>query len=278
MLGRPDPVEIVQRPEPPPAVPAPPARPVMQEISAAIAEATNLLRSAAMTQPAAPATAPQQALPAKPLPMGRPVATTAALQNPSGVPAAAGATLPEMPAVQHAAVRELAPEAMPAAIPAPPTAPTRVEPVALAAPAREPAAVVPPAQVAPAPRSSPASAVQPPSLTDVQPLLTQLLERMESGSGEQMLRLLSADARGTASAQSLVRHYDGLVRGARRVRLAQVEFSSEPRGSVLFVTSRVRLHPGEPTVGSFGERFAVRAEFAARDGRVVLTSLSGVGD
>jgi hypothetical protein len=62
------------------------------------------------------------------------------------------------------------------------------------------------------------------------------------------------------------------------VRLVQVDFISEARGSALVVTSRVRLHAGQPTIGSHGERFAVRAEFAARDGKVVMTSLTGVGD
>ena len=83
---------------------------------------------------------------------------------------------------------------------------------------------------------------------------------------------------GSSSAQAVQRQYDLLVKGARPVRLAHVEFVSESRSGVLAVTSRVRLHAGEPTIGSFGERFAVRAEFTARDGKVVMTSLSGVND
>jgi hypothetical protein len=265
LLGRPEPVQLVQRPEEPAAPPAPVSRPVIEEISAAIAEATNLLRSATMTQPAA--------RPAPPAPMpapARPVATTVALQPGAGPAAGPWAE----PGVQHAAVREVPVgenTPTPVAIPAPP--PARAEPLPLVSAVREPAAP-PAAQLALAPRT----VVPAPSLNDVQPLLTQLLERMESGSGEQILRLLNADARNAASAQSLLRQYDGLVRGARHVRLAQVEFFSEPRGGILFVTSRVRLHAGEPTIGSFGERFAVRAEFASRDGRVVLTSLSGAND
>jgi hypothetical protein len=41
------------------------------------------------------------------------------------------------------------------------------------------------------------------------------------------------------------------------------------------VTGRIRLHAGDPTIGSHGQRFLLRAEFASRGGRVQMTALSG---
>ena len=153
-------------------------------------------------------------------------------------------------------------------------------------------APVPPAAVArarddqPAPHSiiaavatpSPEPAPPRPTLTDAQPLLSQLLHLMESGSGEQLLRLLEADARNAPAAQALSRQYEQAVRGGRPVRLSQVEFRSEGREGVLLVTGRIRLHAGEPTIGSHGERLSVRAEFVTRGGRVLMTGLSGGTD
>lgn len=117
-----------------------------------------------------------------------------------------------------------------------------------------------------------------PTLADAQPLLTQMLQLLESGSGEQLLRLLDAESRKDPSAQALSRHYEQLVRGGRPVHLSQVDFRGETRDSVLLVTGRIRLHAGEPTVGSHGERIVVRAEFASHGGRVMLTGLSGGAD
>lgn len=116
------------------------------------------------------------------------------------------------------------------------------------------------------------------TLADAQPLLTQMLQVLETGSGEQLLRLLDGEARHAPSAQALSREYEQLVRGARPVRLSQVEFKGEPREGALLVTGRVRLHMGEPTIGSLGERFLVRAEFVSRGGKVMLKGLSGASD
>ena len=106
-------------------------------------------------------------------------------------------------------------------------------------------------------------------------MLTQMLQMLETGSGEQLLRLLDSDSRKQPSAQALSRHYEQLVKGGRPIQLSQVEFDSEPReGGVLMVTGRIRLHAGEPTIGSFGQKLVVKAEFAQRSGKVQLTGLS----
>ena len=76
-----------------------------------------------------------------------------------------------------------------------------------------------------------------PTLAEAQPLLTQLLQMLESGSGEQLLRLLDGEARKRPAAQALSRQYEQLVKDGRPVRLSQVEFNGEPRdGGVLLVT------------------------------------------
>jgi hypothetical protein len=144
-------------------------------------------------------------------------------------------------------------------------------PVAPAAPVASVAAV---RRVA----STPALAIPVPTLGEAQPLLTQLLLQLESGSGEQLLGLLDAEARHAPGAQALSRQYEQLVRGGRPVHLSQVEFQGEPRGGVLLVTGRIRLHAGEPTIGSFGQKLLLRAEFSARDGQVRLTGLSGAAE
>jgi hypothetical protein len=134
------------------------------------------------------------------------------------------------------------------------------------------------ARAGPAATLPAAALIASPTLAEVQPLLSQLLQMLESGRGEQLLRLLEADARRAPSAQALSHQYDQLVRGERRVRLTQVDFRSEPRDGVLLVTGRIRLHAGEPTIGSQGDRFLFRAEFVSRNGRVLLTGLSGAAD
>ena len=153
-------------------------------------------------------------------------------------------------------------------------APAVTQPAPPAAPVPVTSVQSPPLRAVPAPVPVPAA----PSLADAQPLLSQLLQLLESGNGNQLLRLLEVDSRRSASAQALSYQYDQLVRGARPVRLTQVEFKGENREGVLLVTGRIRLHAGEPTIGSHGERFVVRAEFVAREGRVLLTGLSGAAD
>jgi hypothetical protein len=117
-----------------------------------------------------------------------------------------------------------------------------------------------------------------PTLVDAQPLLTQLLQTMEGGSGEQLLRLLDGEGRRAPSALALSRHYEQIVGHARPVRLSQVRFRSEARHGVLLVTGSLRLQAGEPTIGSRGEPMLVRAEFVSRGGKVLLTGLSGGAD
>lgn len=196
----------------------------------------------------------------------------------------ASGSFPSAPVSPAPAARPRAASERPAAI----TLATHDEPAAPAAvpPAPLPSAAAP-VVVAPALAAAPSapvaaritvSAVPAPTLGDAQPLLTQLLQMLETGSGEQLLRLLEGDARRQPAALALSRHYEQLVRGGRPIRLSQVEFKGEPRDGVLLVTGRIHMHAGEPTIGSVGERLVLRAEFAQRSGKVQMTGLSGAPD
>jgi hypothetical protein len=150
-----------------------------------------------------------------------------------------------------------------------------VAPVASPPPAAAPVASAPPVA-----RAAPAVAlpIPSPTLSDAQPLLTQVLQMLETGSSDQLLRMLDSDARQAPGAQALSRQFDQLVKGARPVRLMHVDFNGEPRNGVLLVTGRIRLQAGETTIGAQGQRFLLRAEFASRGGKVILTDLSGATD
>lgn len=149
------------------------------------------------------------------------------------------------------------------------------------------ATTAPAAPAGPRPAPAPAATITPvaaapyvsaPTLADAQPLLTQLLQLLETGSGDQLLRLLEGEARHAPQARALSRHYEQLVQGVRPIRLSQVEFKGESREGALLVTGRIRLHAGEPTIGSPGERLLIKAEFVTRGGGVMLKGLSGTPD
>lgn len=110
------------------------------------------------------------------------------------------------------------------------------------------------------------------TLAEVHPLLSKLLQRMESGSGDQVLDLLERDARTGQAAQALLRDYDNLVDGGYPVKVSNVQFKSEPRQGRLLVTGHVMLQVGSAPQG--GKPFAVQAEFASREGTVVMTRLA----
>lgn len=140
-----------------------------------------------------------------------------------------------------------------------------------------------PGSAAPMPATISAASIRPaavraqpgPTLLDAQPLLTQLLHLIESGNGDQLLRLLDDDARQHSAAQALRRHYQKMVARGGHVRLSHVDFRGESRDDVLVVTGNLRMHVGETTIGSQGEALLLRAEFVSRGGKVVITGLSG---
>lgn len=298
----PEPVDLVQRLPAPGAARAGNGEPLRIDPEPTTPAALRPSELASAVRPAQPAPLPPA--PAAPPPL-RAEPALALQAPPAPVPSAKReAVIPPAPST---AVASPPAQAAAATLPpsAPPPAPSTPAPRGQAAgaqpqAARAPVPVDPPRAQEAAPRvaaapdmrtpatpiasapARPTTAPTPlpsPTLADAQPLLSQLLELLESGSGKQLLRLLETDARHSPSAQALSAHYDGLIRGARPVRLSHVEFKGEPReGGVLLVTGRLRLHAGEPTIGSHGERFLVRAEFVSRGGKVMLTGLSGASD
>lgn len=171
--------------------------------------------------------------------------------------------------------------AMPVAPALPPAVESKVE-VAAVAPAIAPpppqpqpspmVVTAPPVQVAIAPQPVPRPG---PTLMEAQPLLSQLLQVMESGRGERILNLLDPEARSKPAAQALSRQYESLVDGARPVRVSHVELKAEPGDGRLLVVGYFRVLAGEQPIGALGKKMVLRAEFASREGSVVITGLSG---
>lgn len=180
------------------------------------------------------------------------------------------------PATPPLAPRIAAASVPPAAVPAEPVQAQPAAPVPPAAAA--PPAVAPPAVVAALPAPV-AAAVKPNpgvTLAQAQPLLAALIQQLESGRGDRVLSLLERDARNAPAARALSRQLDGLVDGARPVTLSTVEFRAEPGEGRLFVTGHIRFQAGD--AGAAVKRLALRVEFMSRDGAVVMTGLSGLGD
>lgn len=246
LLSASDPVHLVQRTVA--ATPAPAGPPAVIEAPAA----ETVTRSEATAQAVAPARPAERASPPPPRRTQAPVAAT----PPAGPP----------PRLAESPVARTADAAPASPAPVQPTPPVTVA-----------VAVMPssPSPAQPARITRAAMGLSAPTLGEAQPMLTQLLQMLESGSGEQVLRLIEADSRKHPSALALSRQYEQLVKGGRPVRLTNVDFKGEPRDGVLYVTGRMNLHAGDTPVGSHGERFLVHAEFASRGGRVMLTGLSG---
>lgn len=112
------------------------------------------------------------------------------------------------------------------------------------------------------------------TIADAHPLLSVLLQHMESGWSDRMLAMLDRDARASADAQSLVARYDALVDGARPVKLSGIKFRSEPRDGRLLVTGSVLIQVRDQPAGTPARELALQAEFASRGGTVVMTRLS----
>jgi hypothetical protein len=182
--------------------------------------------------------------------------------------------------VQEARLERVAEPGRIALVASPPRAEPRPELVVVATaptpppPPPTPAApvVVSAVQAAPAPRPAPKPG---PTLVEAQPLLSQLLQVMESGRGERILNMLDAEARSKPAAQALSRQYDTLVDGARPVRVSHVELKAEPSDGRLLVVGYFRVLAGEQAIGALGKKMVLRAEFASREGTVVITGLSG---
>ncbi len=174
------------------------------------------------------------------------------------------------PPVQLATTAMATPKVIAAdVIPRPEPAPAPAPSVALSVAALPLPAPAPSVASAPARREP---AIPGPTLADVHPLLARLLQELESGWGDRVVSLLDRDARSQPSAQALLLHYNGLVDGMRPVQLTNVQFKAEPRDGRLLVTGHVLMQVRDRAVAP--RELAVQAEFAARDGAVIMTRLS----
>jgi len=268
------------------------------------------IRIEAAPAPALPIAASPAPVP-RTLPPASAVATTAVPRleaQPLAPASAAIAKQPELPPVATIAPARVAPAPLAvivAAVPAPAPAPMPVAaalavpaplpspvPLVAATPAASPAfapipspapapvvvAAARPAVFSPAagPAPAPVRAGTSVTLADVHPLLSKLLQQMESGWGDQVLSVLEREARAAPAAQALARNYTALLDGSHRVRLANVQFKSEPREGRLLVIGHVSMLVGEAGPGVAPKQLSVQAEFASRDGSVVMTRLAQV--
>lgn len=237
------------------AIPAPVPPAAEQRPAVAMAAAGNASRIP-MPGPVAPFRVPAE------LPRPQSVAAPEPVREPALlVPLAPNAPLAQAPAFAAAPVPAAAVPAPIAVTDSPPGMPVHPQP-----PSGEITRV---AAVAAAPQAAA------PTMVEAQPVLSQLLQTLESGNSRQMLYLLEADARLSPSAVAFSRQYEQAIRGVRPVRVSHVEFKGERREGRLLVTGRMRLHAGDTPIGSMGNPVLLRAEFAWREGKVMLSGLGG---
>jgi hypothetical protein len=112
------------------------------------------------------------------------------------------------------------------------------------------------------------------TIDEVHPLLSKLLQQIESGWGDRLLAQLDREARSAPATQALLSHYNALVEGMRPVRISSVQFKSEPRDSRLRVTGRVLMHLRDAPAGAPPKPLALVVEFETRNGTVVMSRLA----
>jgi DnaJ-like protein len=267
-MGTTDGVHLVQRRTQPVDLGVAAIQEPMLATANAIAPGPAVERSPAIT-PAVKVPAPEATKAAPPPPA--PIASFARIEP-----------TPPAPSPPPTAIKIRAEPPPPAVAPTPtippPQAPT---PQIQAPPAPAPVQIAAPVQAPPPRPTAPPSPPQPSlaagvTLAEAQPLLSLLLQHLESGRGEHLIDMLDREARAKPGAQALSHQYDGLVDGMRPVRLSHVEFKAEPADGRLLVTGNIRLQVGEQTIGSVGKKLMLRAEFASRQGTIVMTGLSGI--
>jgi len=155
--------------------------------------------------------------------------------------------------------------------PAPQAVPV-AQPVATKVSFKPAAAALQPTQ--PQPVSEPAAQF---SLVDAQPALNQLMQSMQAGRGEDMLRGLDRSVRQSKGAADLVHAYNFLVGGSRAVRVGPVQLRSRLDADQLAVDGVVQLILQDQGQPSPVRELRWRALFAQHDGQVVMTELSTRG-
>jgi hypothetical protein len=216
-----------------------------------------------------PAVLPAPLSPTRPLPQVPQVPTVLAVMSPRELsPPVAAAPVPAVPAeavpvplvrvamAPVAAVQELV---LPAA------------PVAAAELFSTPPVVVVPAVMAPVK----AAEVIAPNITldQVQPLLTNVLQSLQSGRSEQVLQWLERPARQGDAAARFVAAYNQSLAGYRVTGLGPMGFSSRFTGGQLVVDGMVQLALVDERQQASSKDFRLRAYFLSRDSTPVLARL-----
>lgn len=243
---------------------APPAQAVAAQRTAATPTSASPHTAAAAPSPAvvvAAAPTPPAALQVAPAPVS-------ATPSQGNVGAAAAS----------APIQTVATASPPATVPIPAPAPVGR---ALAAPAPVPAPVAERvAAVQPAPGPSLARpAGNSPRMSEVQPLLNQLLGTLQSGRGDGAVRLIDTMARQNGAGAGFSEAYERALGGARLLRIGQVQFAGRPAGDQLVVDGvlQLQLQASGEDAASASREFVLRAVFASRGGQAVLTQLSPAG-
>jgi hypothetical protein len=240
----------------------------------------------------APALVPSAEVPQAPVSEGTgSVQAVAATTVPTAMPMSAAPAALTGPVSAASAVPMQAPALVATTPPATtaPTEATRPSPTAIsgAAPAMQaPAPLAPATAVAQAtvPSTSPSAAATAPApagaarsgptMAEVQPLIMQVLQEVETGWGDNVISTLDRSSRRAPGAQALARQLDTLCEGVRPVKVSKVELKGEPRDGRLVVTGQVMLQVRD--AASPTRLFALQAEFARQDGAPVLTRLGPV--
>ncbi|MEW6465541.1 MAG: DnaJ domain-containing protein [Pseudomonadota bacterium] len=306
----PPPTLAQARPAPVPSPAPAPSRATDAPAAVALAAGGTTLKLAqAISLP------PEQVAAARPSPVAQPAAPLETSARTTAMPAQAvtaqrtfaaptpapAAALAPSPAVVVAAVSAppAAPAPAPAAqahgvggsvpVPAPTTTVAAASPPA-AAPNAAPTAVAT-AQAAPvAPAAERVAAAQPapvpsparnagnsPRMSEVQPLLNQLLGALQSGRGDAAVRLIDTMARQSGAGAGFSEAYERTLGGGRLLRIGQVQFAGRPTGDQLVVDGVLQLQVQENGQEAASREFVLRAAFVSRGGQPVLTQLSPAG-
>lgn len=150
--------------------------------------------------------------------------------------------------------------------------------VAAAVPAPAPRAAAP----APAPAALPAEPAAPaasraalpaPTLAQVQPALSNLVDSLPSGRGENMAQWIDSGFRAHPDTGRFVGRFNQLMAGLRVTQLGHVRFSSRTQGVQLVVDGVIVLHTQDMNNEARVRDLHLRAFFQPQDGQPVLTHL-----
>ena len=116
-----------------------------------------------------------------------------------------------------------------------------------------------------------------PTLAEAQAAMGDLIQAMQGGQGEDVLRSLEHSLRQSGGAIDLVNAYKLLVGDSRAVRLRTVRLRGRPDADQLVVDGTVQLVLNDQGQPAPVRELRLRAAFAQRGGQVVMTEISTGG-